>query len=134
LFHHLYRVFFSSSHGEVPDLPQLIYLSGVALTVPYTLRVVVNHKQFLEKQTTEAIDAVLQRGFQMCDAILNSYNRSSEVSAVNSLPVNTVCTCDGDDSVCLSVCLSVFLGRFLLCCIELCLTCRRMRCLATCLQ
>lgn len=80
-----------SSLATVQEVRQLIMLSDIAFTVPYTLRVVVKNHLFSE-ETKEKIASILEAGFSLCHEILDYFNPKSELSVVNSLPPGQVHT------------------------------------------
>ncbi|ORC83341.1 NADH-dependent fumarate reductase, partial [Trypanosoma theileri] len=91
--------------GPVQSLMQYM-TKGLELTVPYTLKVVVDADKL--GRAKEVADQVLLSAWSLADTVLNNYNPNSEVSHIGKLPVGQQHTMSAPLKRVLACCQRVF--------------------------
>ena len=74
-----------TASGDVLGEDQLVSISGVKHHMPFTIKCASADGRI----TTKQLEAISDEVFAIVDSKLNNYNPSSEISAVNSLPVDS---------------------------------------------
>lgn len=93
------------AEGSAPVVSQLLSLTGVQHTVPYSLQVVV--PQGSDKDAVrKTVEAILHESFRIVHDHLNHFNPNSEVSELNQMPAGMTHT------------MSPHLAKVLFCCVE----------------